>query len=62
MIKAFNAFQIVVLFMCSPFLVQWSYKDPFPFSTPAFWISLVVYVVLFVVHVIAMVHLIEDTR
>lgn len=43
----FNAFQIVAFFAAMPFLIGWLNADPFPFSIAAFWLAIVVYLVLF---------------
>lgn len=47
MIRAFNAFQLVTLFAAMPYILAWLGKDPFTYAGGAFWVAIVVYVVLF---------------
>lgn len=47
--KAFNAFQLVVLFACLPFLIGWLYTNPFPFARGLLVLAAVSYAVEFVV-------------
>jgi hypothetical protein len=54
MLRAFNAFQIVALFSAMPYLIGWLGTSPFPYSLAAMWTSVVVYVVLFIVHVMSL--------
>jgi hypothetical protein len=45
--RAFNAFQIVALFAAWPHIIGWLGTKPFPYSTAAFWIAIVAYIVGF---------------
>lgn len=47
MIRAFNAFQLVTLFAAMPYILGWLSSSPFPYAAGAFWVAIVVYVVLF---------------
>ncbi len=59
---AFNAFQLVLLFACAPFIIGWLHGDPFPFSVAVKWVAGAAYLVLFVAHVFGMINLIESER
>ncbi len=38
--KVFNAIQLVILFMCLPFLIAWLHTATFPFAGAAFWAAI----------------------
>jgi hypothetical protein len=57
----FNAFQIVVLFAGLPFLIHWLHTAEFWGASSAFWVTLVVYVIAFFMHILAMANFIEKT-
>lgn len=40
---AFNAFQLVLLFACGPFLVTWTKDASFYGHVPLFWVLIVAY-------------------
>jgi hypothetical protein len=47
MLKAFNAFQLTVLFALAPFGLEWCKGAEFYGHTAAFWVGLVAYIVAF---------------
>jgi ABC-type nitrate/sulfonate/bicarbonate transport system permease component len=56
----FNAFQIVTLFASMPFIIGWLGGSPFPYSVAAFWIAIVVYIVMFVAMVASVADSLHD--
>ena len=44
---AFNAFQVVVLFMVLPFIINWLHTGPFTGAGALVWIAVVTYVAMF---------------
>ena len=44
---AFNAFQIVILFSCLPFIISWLWAATFTGALAFVWIAIITYVVLF---------------
>lgn len=46
-LAAFNAFQLVILFACLPFIVSWLWGAPFAGASALVWVAIVVYVILF---------------
>lgn len=50
MLAPFNAFQIVAAFAAWPFFISWLSEQTFRGAGVAFWISILMYVVLFFVH------------
>lgn len=59
MIRAFNAFQLVTFFAAMPYILAWLGKDPFTYAGGAFWVAIVVYVVLFGAMCVGMFNLTE---
>ena len=51
--KLFNSIQIVALFVAWPFLLNWLHTADFPAATSAFVISCVLYLIGFVLMVVA---------
>ncbi len=62
MIRAFNAFQLVALFAAMPFIVGWLHSNPFPYSTAAFWVSIAVYVIVFIGNIVAVTDFLGHDR
>lgn len=58
--KAFNSFQIVTLFAVLPYIIEWLHRRPFDYSGAVFWLSIVVYAILYIVSIAAMISLVED--
>lgn len=52
MIKLFNCFQFVSLFAAGPFIVQWLSNQNFSGSSALFYLSCVIYIVMFIMNVI----------
>lgn len=44
---AFNAFQIVVLFACLPFIISWLWTATFTGAFALVWIAIITYIILF---------------
>lgn len=51
MLKVFNAFQFVACFVAAPFGISWLSKQEFPLSGIAFYVSCLVYLVMFIMSV-----------
>lgn len=62
MLKAFNAFQMTVLFSAMPFLLMWLSKADFQWAQVAFWLSMIVYLVMFCGAVVCAFIAIEGDR
>lgn len=45
--KLFNAFQLVCLFACGPFIIQYLHTASFVCATAAFWVAIVAYLLGF---------------
>ena len=52
MIKLFNCFQFVSLFAAGPFIVQWLSNQNFSGSSALFYLSCVIYIVMFIMNII----------
>ena len=50
MLAPFNAFQIVVAFAAWPFCISWLSEQTFRGAGVAFWMSVLMYCVLFIIH------------
>lgn len=59
MLKVFNAFQIMCLFLGLPFGIGWLYTNPFPFSFAAFVVAVIAYGVMFAGGVAMITHQLE---
>jgi len=59
MLKVFNAFQMVAMFAFAPFGIQYLANATFPFQAAALWISVIMYLVFFVIMWICIVAAIE---
>ncbi len=59
MIRCFNSLQLVTLFSAMPYILSWLANDPFAYAAGAFWVAIVVYVVLFGVMCYGMFNLTE---
>lgn len=46
-ILAFNAFQIVILFVCLPFIISWLWTATFKGSFPLSVVAIITYIILF---------------
>lgn len=62
MIKLFNSFQITCLFAVGPFIMGWLWGGPFPYSIACFWLSAIIYLCLFGVHVAGVFSLMDDVK
>ena len=58
--KAFNSLQITALFSAMPFLVGWLWTATFAGAVALAWVSLIAYIVFFVLMCGAVLHSIDD--
>jgi uncharacterized SAM-binding protein YcdF (DUF218 family) len=47
-VRYFNAFQLVILFACFPFIINWLHKGTFVGSYPLMWVAIAAYVIEFI--------------
>ena len=55
----FNSFQLSVLLLCWPFIIQWLATKPFAASGALYWVSIVAFVVHFVFNLFAVASMID---
>ena len=53
MIKAFNAFQAIAAFAIAPFGISWLSEATFKGAGIAFWVAILIYIVAFMLNVVA---------
>lgn len=59
MIKAFNAFQMVAMFACAPFVISWVRTATFSGAQVAFYTGIAIYAVAFIAMCGAILSVIE---
>lgn len=60
MLRAFNAFQILSMFVGLPFGIGWLHTSPFPFSIAVEVLAVAVYCIMFVCGVVMLSNQMKD--
>lgn len=62
MIKVFNAFQLVSFFAAAPFGISWLSEQTFRGSGIAFWVSVIIYVIMFILNIVSVTIAMDENK